>query len=171
MVLEVSQLEALEAVVLEVSRELLQGVFPGAAVVGILEMVFGAELELRWLVANLLVASFLVASSLHMFRFELTPGNGSAAEMAPTSGNFLELGIARVTRVVAVRVARVAVTLVGARVAASTLVGARVAPTPVVPFVLGHSLPGTRSHVVFLLVMALLALDGGAVAGLRWHFH
>ena len=113
MVLEVSQLEALEAVVLEVSRELLQGVFHGAAVVGILEMVFGAELELRWLVANLLVASFLVASSLHMFRFELTPGNGSAAEMAPTSGNFLELGIARVTRVVAVRVARV----VGARVA------------------------------------------------------
>ena len=199
MVLEVSQLEALEAVVLEVSRELLQGVFHGAAVVGILEMVFGAELELRWLVANLLVASFLVASSLHMFRFELTPGNGSAAEMAPTSGNFLELGIARVVRVarlvaarvtrvvavrvarvVAARVARVASTLVGARVAPSTLVGARVAPTlvgarvaptPVVPFVLGHSLPGTRSHVVFLLVMALLALDGGAVAGLRWHFH
>ena len=207
MVLEVSQLEALEAVVLEVSRELLQGVFHGAAVVGILEMVFGAELELRWLVANLLVASFLVASSLHMFRFELTPGNGSAAEMAPTSGNFLELGIARVVRVarlvaarvtrvvavrvahvvaarvarvVAARVARVASTLVGARVAPSTLVGARVAPTlvgarvaptPVVPFVLGHSLPGARSHVVFLLVMALLALDGGAVAGLRWHFH
>ena len=52
MVLEVSQLEALEAVVLEVSRELLQGVFHGAAVVGILEMVFGAELEHRWLVAN-----------------------------------------------------------------------------------------------------------------------
>ena len=193
-------LEDLDAVVLEVSQELLQGGFHGAAVVGILEMVFGAELELRWLVANLLVASFLVASSLHMFRFELTPGNGSAAEMAPTSGNFLELGIARVvrvarlvaarvTRVVAVRVARVvaarvarvastlavarvaASTLVGARVAASTLVGARVAPTPVVPFVLGHSLPGTRSHVVFLLVMALLALEDGAVAGLRWHFH
>ena len=188
-------LEDLDVVVLEVSQELLQGGFHGAAVVGILEMVFGAELELRWLVANLLVASFpvasfLVASSLHMFRFELTPGNGSAAEMAPTSGNFLELGIARVTRVVAVRVARVvaarvarvastlavarvaASTLVGARVAASTLVGARVAASTLVePFVLGHSLPGTRSHVVFLLVMALLALDGGAVAGLRWHFH
>ena len=193
-------LEDLDVVVLEVSQELLQGGFHGAAVVGILEMVFGAELELRWLVANLLVASFLVASflvasflvasSLHMFRFDLTPGNGSAAEMAPTSGNFLELGIARVTRVVAVRVARVvaarvarvastlavarvaASTLVGARVAASTLVGARVAASTLVePFVLGHSLPGTRSHVVFLLVMALLALDGGAVAGLRWHFH
>ena len=57
-------LEDLDVVVLEVSQELLQGVFPGAAVVGILEMVFGAELELRWLVANLLVASFLVASFL-----------------------------------------------------------------------------------------------------------
>ena len=198
----VDDLEAAEAVVFDfgvLEASLLQGGFHGAVGVDILEMVFGAELELHWVVANLLLASFLVTSSV--------PGSDSAAEMALIPGRFLALGTARVARAACVvvarlarvaqaalalvaRVALVALTLVSAHVVLPRVVLARVVALVValvvaearvvVPLVLDdldvldvldHSLPGTRFHVVFLLVMVLLALEDGAVAGLRWHFH
>ena len=148
----------LDFVVLEAS--LLQGGFHCGVVVGILEMAPVVELDLHWVVANLLLASFLVASSV--------PVAGSAAEMALIPGTFLALGTARVARAAQVALELVALTLASAHrvrphVAWARVVALVVALLPaearvVVPLVLDvldHFLPGTRFHVVVLLVMVL----------------
>ena len=161
--------EAAEAVVSDsgvLEESLLQGVLHCGVVVDILEMVLVVELGLHLVVANLLLASFLVASSV--------PGAGSAAEMALIPGKFLELGTARLARAaqaaleLVARVALVALTLASAHrvrphVACARVVALVVALLPaearvVVPLVLDvldHFLPGTRFHVVVLLVMVL----------------
>ena len=119
-------------------------------VVGILEMVLVVELDLHLVVAN------------------SVPGAGSAAEMALIPGKFLELGTARVARAAQVALELVALTLASAHrvrphVAWARVVALVVALLPaearvVVPLVLDvldHFLPGTRFHVVVLLVMVL----------------
>ena len=155
--------EAAEAVVSDfgvLEESLLQGVLHCGVVVDILEMVLVVELGLHLVVANLLLASFLVASSV--------PGAGSAAEMALIPGTFLALGTARVARAAQVALELVALTLASAHrvrphVACARVVALVVALLPaearvVVPLVLDvldHFLPGTRFHVVVLLVMVL----------------
>ena len=185
MPLVVDGLEAAEAVASDFGvfeASLLQSVFHCGVVVDILEMVLVVELDLHLVVANLLLASFLVASSV--------PGAGSAAEMALIPGTFLALGTARVARAaqaaleLVARVALVALTLASAhrvlpRVAWARVVvlvvalipGGSLVVVPLVLDVLDHSLPGTRILVVFLLVMVLLALEDGVEAGAWWHFH
>ena len=160
----VDGLEAAEAVVSDfgvLEALLLQGVFHCVVVVDILEMVLVVELDLHLVVANLhLLASFLVASSV--------PGAGSAAEMALIPGTFLALGTAQVARAAQLALELVALTLalahrVRPHVAWARVVALVVALLPaearvVVPLVLDvldHFLPGTRFHVVVLLVMVL----------------
>ena len=128
--------------------------FHCGVVVDILEMVLVVELGLHLVVANLLLASFLVASSV--------PVAGSAAEMALIPGTFLALGIALVAlELVALTLAsahRVRPHVAWARVVALVVAllpaEARVV-VPLVLDVLDHFLPGTRFHVVVLLVMVL----------------
>ena len=163
----VDGLEAAEAVVSDfgvLEASLLQGVFHCGVVVDILEMVLVVELDLHLVVANLLLASFLVASSV--------PVAGSAAEMALIPGTFLALGTARVARAAQVALELVALTLASAHRVRPHVAWARVVAlvvallvallpaearvvVPLVLDVLDHFLPGTRFHVVVLLVMVL----------------
>ena len=153
----VDGLEAAEAVVSDfgvLEESLLQGVLHCGVVVDILEMVLVVELGLHLVVANLLLASFLEA--------RLVPGAGSAAEMALIPGTFLALGTALVAlELVALTLAsahRVRPHVAWARVVALVVAllpaEARVV-VPLVLDVLDHFLPGTRFHVVVLLVMVL----------------
>ena len=159
----VDGLEAAEAVVSDfgvLEASLLQGVFHCGVVVDILEMVLVVELGLHLVVANLLLASFLEA--------RLVPGAGSAAEMALIPGTFLALGTARVARAAQVALELVALTLASAHrvrphvawarvvvLVVALILGGSLVVVPLVLDVLDHFLPGTRFHVVVLLVMVL----------------